>query len=95
MPWAALQADGLTCEVFLALDPHVIARSLTLFHRAILEQAPDSPTAAHGMIGYKRGLSSALAQAGLEQPKHLKQCNNSLYTEFCSSGTCLSALKQP
>jgi hypothetical protein len=46
MPWAALQADGLTREVLLALDPHVIARSLTLFHRAVLEQAPDNPTAA-------------------------------------------------
>jgi hypothetical protein len=42
-----------------------------------------------------RGLSGALAQAGLEQLKQLKQCSNSLYTEFCSSGTCLSALKQP
>ncbi|KAJ7815319.1 rho GTPase activating protein 22 [Mycena olivaceomarginata] len=46
MPWAALQTDGLTREVLLALDPHVIARSLTLFHRAVLEQAPDNPTAA-------------------------------------------------
>ncbi|KAJ7339081.1 rho GTPase activating protein 22 [Mycena albidolilacea] len=46
MPWAALQADGLTREVLLALDPHVIARSLTLFHRAVLEQAPDNPTTA-------------------------------------------------
>ncbi|KAJ6543940.1 hypothetical protein B0H19DRAFT_999504 [Mycena capillaripes] len=46
MPWAALEAEGLTRAVLLALDPHVIARSLTLFHRAVLEQAPDNPTAA-------------------------------------------------
>ncbi|KAJ7259136.1 hypothetical protein B0H12DRAFT_1014571 [Mycena haematopus] len=46
MPWAALETEGLTREVLLALDPHVLARSLTLFHRAVLEQAPDNPTAA-------------------------------------------------
>ncbi|KAJ7152811.1 rho GTPase activating protein 22 [Mycena filopes] len=46
MPWAALTAEGLTREVLLVLDPLVIARSLTLFHRAVLEQAPDNPTAA-------------------------------------------------
>ncbi|KAJ7832488.1 hypothetical protein B0H13DRAFT_2370924 [Mycena leptocephala] len=46
MPWAALEVEGLSRDVLLALDPHVIARSLTLFHRAVLEQAPDNPTAA-------------------------------------------------
>ncbi|KAJ7747010.1 rho GTPase activating protein 22 [Mycena metata] len=46
MPWAALAAEGLTREVLLILDANVIARSLTLFHRAVLEQAPDNPTAA-------------------------------------------------
>ncbi|KAF8124652.1 hypothetical protein K438DRAFT_2154213 [Mycena galopus ATCC 62051] len=46
MPWAALETEGLTRDVLLALDPHVLARSLTLFHRAILEQTPENPTAA-------------------------------------------------
>ncbi|KAJ7085330.1 rho GTPase activating protein 22 [Mycena crocata] len=46
MPWAALETEGLSRDVLLALDPHVIARSLTLFHRAVLEQAPDNPTVA-------------------------------------------------
>ncbi|KAJ7036799.1 rho GTPase activating protein 22 [Mycena alexandri] len=51
MPWAALAAEGLTREVLLVLDPNVIARSLTLFHRAVLEQAPDNPTAAFVSAG--------------------------------------------
>jgi hypothetical protein len=46
MPWAALEVEGLSRDVLLALDPHVVARSLTLFHRVVLEQAPDNPTAA-------------------------------------------------
>ncbi|KAF7363094.1 Rho GTPase activating protein 22 [Mycena venus] len=46
MPWAALEAEGLTRDVLFALDPHVLAHSLTLFHRAVLEQAPDNPTVA-------------------------------------------------
>ncbi|CAK5273971.1 unnamed protein product [Mycena citricolor] len=41
MPWAALQSEGLTRDVLLAMDPQVIAQSLTLFHRSVLEQAPD------------------------------------------------------
>ncbi|KAJ7727857.1 hypothetical protein DFH07DRAFT_970064 [Mycena maculata] len=46
MLWAALEAEGLSRDVLLALDPHVVARSLTLFHRAVLAQAPDNPTPA-------------------------------------------------
>jgi hypothetical protein len=46
MPWAALELEGLSRDVLLALDPHVIARSLTLFHRTVLEQTPDNPAAA-------------------------------------------------
>jgi hypothetical protein len=92
-----------------APGPHVISRSLTLFHHAILEQASDNPTAAfvvdpaaddmsspffgsefyHGRAGCKQGLSSALAQAQLEQLKPLKQ--RSPYTEFCSSSPRLSS----
>ncbi|KAF7371555.1 Rho GTPase activating protein 22 [Mycena venus] len=46
MPWAALKAEGLPHDVLFALDSHVLTRSLTFFHRAVLEQAPDNPTAA-------------------------------------------------
>ncbi|KAJ7631847.1 rho GTPase activating protein 22 [Mycena polygramma] len=46
MPWVALETEGLTRAVLLAIDPQLIARSLTLFHRAVLEQAPDNITAA-------------------------------------------------
>ncbi|KAL0955530.1 hypothetical protein HGRIS_001768 [Hohenbuehelia grisea] len=41
LPWAVLEAEGLTRPVFLTLDPHLLARSLTLFHRMIVEQTPD------------------------------------------------------
>ncbi|KAJ6540108.1 hypothetical protein B0H10DRAFT_2138564 [Mycena sp. CBHHK59/15] len=44
MPWAALKAEGLSRDVLPALDLHVIARSLMLFHHTVLEQAPDNPT---------------------------------------------------
>ncbi|KAJ7890894.1 hypothetical protein B0H14DRAFT_3700499 [Mycena olivaceomarginata] len=51
MPWTG----GWThVRSALALNPHVITRNLTLFHRAVLEQAPDNPTATHEMIGRKR-----------------------------------------
>ena len=45
MPWAALEQEGLSRDVLLSLDPHLIARSLTLFHRSVLEQTPDNLTA--------------------------------------------------
>ncbi|KAK7013752.1 Rho GTPase activating protein 22 [Favolaschia claudopus] len=46
-PWAvALEKEGLSRDVLLAIDPHLLARSLTLFHRAVLEQAPENPTAS-------------------------------------------------
>ncbi|KAJ7058275.1 rho GTPase activating protein 22 [Mycena amicta] len=44
MPWAALEAEGLSRGLLLAIDPNVLARSLTLFHRAVLEQTPENPT---------------------------------------------------
>ncbi|KAF7331838.1 Rho GTPase activating protein 22 [Mycena kentingensis (nom. inval.)] len=41
MPWAALNTEGLSRSLLLAIDPNTIARSLTLFHRAVVEQTPD------------------------------------------------------
>lgn len=45
MPWAALDREGLSRDVLLLLDPHLIARSLLLFHRSMLERTPDNLTA--------------------------------------------------
>ncbi|KAF7346781.1 Rho GTPase activating protein 22 [Mycena sanguinolenta] len=61
MPWAALETEGLTREVLLALDPHVLASSLTLFHRAVLEQAPDNPTATFVLEAEGASSSSSCA----------------------------------
>ncbi|KAF7320799.1 Rho GTPase activating protein 22 [Mycena chlorophos] len=46
MPLAALETEGLSRGVLLAIDANILARSLTLFHRAVLEQAPENPTVA-------------------------------------------------
>jgi len=46
VPWGALEKEGLSRDVLLASDPHVIAQSLTLYHRTVLEHAPDNVTAA-------------------------------------------------
>ena len=43
-PWAALREEGLTRDVLLYLDPFLVAKSLTLFHRSVLEQCPDNLT---------------------------------------------------
>ena len=40
-PWARLFEEGLTRDLFLCLDPHLVARSLTLFHRSVLELCPE------------------------------------------------------
>ena len=44
-PWTALYEEGLTRDVLFHLDPHLIAKSLMLFHRSVLEQCPDNITA--------------------------------------------------
>ncbi len=41
LPWSILSEEGLTRNVLLQLDPHLIARSLSLFHRSILEKYPE------------------------------------------------------
>jgi hypothetical protein len=43
--WAALEREGLSREVLLVLDPHLIARTLGLFHRKALQDTPENLTA--------------------------------------------------
>ena len=43
-PWAALNEDGLSKDLLFLLDPYLIAHSLTLYHRSVLEQCPDNLT---------------------------------------------------
>ncbi|KAG6838268.1 hypothetical protein C0991_000648, partial [Blastosporella zonata] len=45
LPWAALDQEGLSRDVLMLLDPHLIAHSLILFHRAVLDQTPENITA--------------------------------------------------
>ena len=44
-PWAALNDDGLSKDLLFLLDPYLIAHSLTLFHRSVLDQCPENLTA--------------------------------------------------
>ncbi|EAU92027.2 rho GTPase activating protein 22 [Coprinopsis cinerea okayama7 len=45
IPWNVLQEEGLTRDILVQLDPLFLARSLTLFHRSVLEQSPENLTA--------------------------------------------------
>ncbi|KAF7977931.1 hypothetical protein HWV62_1997 [Athelia sp. TMB] len=45
--WAALDREGLSREVLLMLDPHLVARTLGLFHRAALQEVPENLTAEY------------------------------------------------
>ncbi|KAF8805136.1 hypothetical protein BYT27DRAFT_7105396 [Phlegmacium glaucopus] len=44
-PWGALKEDGLTRDLLFLLDPYLIAHSLTLYHRFVLDQCPENLTA--------------------------------------------------
>jgi len=44
-PWTVLQEEGLTRDVLLSLDPLLVARSLALYHRSVLDSLPDNITA--------------------------------------------------
>ncbi|EPQ55246.1 hypothetical protein GLOTRDRAFT_61161 [Gloeophyllum trabeum ATCC 11539] len=44
--WAALEREGLTRENLLRLDPHLVALSLSVYHRRALELAPVNLTFA-------------------------------------------------
>ena len=59
-----LNEEGLSRDVLLMLDPFLIARSLTLFHRSVLERAPDDFTSDFVMASDADGhesLSSSFA----------------------------------
>ena len=43
-PWAALNKDGLSKDLLFLLDPYLIAHSLTLYHRSVLDQCPENLT---------------------------------------------------
>ncbi|KAH9485798.1 Rho GTPase-activating protein 21 [Psilocybe cubensis] len=43
-PWSVLQEEGLTRDLLLRLDPYLVARSLALFHRSVLDMCPDNIT---------------------------------------------------
>ncbi|KAH6903660.1 hypothetical protein BKA70DRAFT_1513950 [Coprinopsis sp. MPI-PUGE-AT-0042] len=45
VPWNAINEEGLTRDILVALDAQFIAKSLMLFHRLLLEQSPDNLTA--------------------------------------------------
>jgi hypothetical protein len=46
VPWSALEKEGLSRDVLLASNPRVAAQSLTLYHRTVLEHAPDNVSAS-------------------------------------------------
>jgi hypothetical protein len=41
-PWATLKEEGLSKDLLFLLDPYLIANSLTLYHRSVLDQCPDN-----------------------------------------------------
>ena len=43
-PWATLNEEGLSKDLLFLLDPYLIAHSLTLYHRSVLDQCPDNLT---------------------------------------------------
>ncbi len=55
---ACSRRRGLTREVLLSLDPYLVARSLTLFHRAVLDQCPTN-IAAEFILGVGAGASTS------------------------------------
>lgn len=55
LPWSTLSEEGLTRNVLLQLDPHLIARSLTLFHRSILEKYPEKISVEVVIASLKQG----------------------------------------
>jgi GTPase-activating protein BEM2 len=79
IPWAALEQEGLSRDVLLSLDARLIARSLCLFHRSILELTPENLTAdlvigtgrnAPTDDGHEHTTSSFKALFGSEEHPH-------------------------
>lgn len=57
-PWAKLFEEGLTRDLFLSLDPHLMAKSLTLFHRSVLELCPENIFASFLIAGQAQAQDS-------------------------------------
>lgn len=47
IPWHTLQEEGLTRDLLLQIDPHLLSQSLSLYHRSLLEQSSPNLTAGH------------------------------------------------
>ena len=43
-PWVTLNEEGLSKDLLFLLDPYLIAHSLTLYHRSVLDQCPENLT---------------------------------------------------
>jgi hypothetical protein len=50
IPWHQLHEEGLSREIFLMLDPYFVAKSLTLFHRSVVDSVPEMLTAEHLLL---------------------------------------------
>ncbi|TFK24708.1 rho GTPase activating protein 22 [Coprinopsis marcescibilis] len=75
VPWNVLHEEGLTKDLLVQLDPHLLARSLILFHRSILEQLPENLTADYLLPPFdatkKGSLATPLATlCGTEEQPH-------------------------
>lgn len=51
IPWTQLREEGLSRETLFMLDPQFIARSLTLFHRSVVDLVPDNLTSEYVLPG--------------------------------------------
>ncbi|KAF8639252.1 hypothetical protein AX17_001617 [Amanita inopinata Kibby_2008] len=67
VPWSALDKEGLSRDVLLAIDPHILSQSLTLYHRTVLENIPDNITAASI---FTSNVSESMEQHDMEYDMH-------------------------
>lgn len=63
IPWLQLQGEGFSREILLMLDPHFVARSLTLYHRSVVDHVPDELTSEYLLPSGESG-SSGEGSAG-------------------------------
>ena len=57
-PWATLNEEGLSKDLLFLLDPYLIANSLTLYHRSVLDQCPENLTTEFIITGRGGGESN-------------------------------------
>ncbi|KIK60980.1 hypothetical protein GYMLUDRAFT_43514 [Collybiopsis luxurians FD-317 M1] len=71
IPWAsALDREGLSRDVLLLIDPHVIARSLSAFHVAAVQQLPEQLTAEFVLRGGEQQQTQTQTQTHLHQSQY-------------------------